>query len=627
MIDSAALLEGSRPRLKSRDAAADPQDPPRYLRSPRSFIMHYLASWRWHFIFLAVLVVVAGCSAVGVQYAMKLLVDGMAAGPGDHIGLVWTALATFIVLIAAESLLWRASGWLGCRATIGVGVDMRLDLFDHLSGQPMRYFTENLAGSLGQRITATAGNFGALSNTLVWRITPPTIDFLGALVVFATINGQMALVLGVYVVAVTVGLILFGERGRPMHQAFAGRAAETAGGLTDVISNMWAVKAFSARKRERQRLAGSFAVESRLQRRSWMFLEKTRLLYDILLWGMVSGMLSWALYLWSRGAITTGDVVIVSTLTFRILHGTRDLSLALVDVGQQFGFIQDTLKLIGQRPSLVDDPRHRVLHRGGGSVEFRKAGFTYGGPGREAVHELSLFIRPGEEVGIVGPSGAGKSTLISLIQRLYDVQSGDVLIDGQSVTSITQDSLRDALAVVPQEISLFHRSVMENIRFGRPDASDEEVYAAARAACCDGFIRSLPEGYDTMVGERGAKLSGGQRQRIGIARAFLKNAPIIILDEATSALDTESEMAIQHSLVDLMQERTVIAVAHRLSTVAAFDRVLVMQGGRIVEEGPAHELRRRGGLFTRMWRLQAEGLPIEGAEPLGYASAGQERAA
>ncbi|WP_191061788.1 ABC transporter ATP-binding protein [Geminicoccus harenae] len=611
MTDSAALLQGTRPRLKARPAAADPQDLPQFLRSPQPFIMHYLASWRWHFILLAALVVIAGCSAVGVQYAMKLLVDGMASGPGDNVGLVWTAFLVFVGLIAMESLLWRASGWLGCRATIGVGVDMRLDLFDHLSGQPMRYFTENLAGSLGQRITATAGNFGALSNTLVWRITPPTIDFLGALVVFTTINGQMALALGLYVVAVTVGLILFGERGRPLHQAFAGTAAEAAGGLTDVISNMWAVKAFSARKRERQRLAGTFAVEAGRQRRSWMFLEKTRLLYDILLWGMITGMLSWALYLWGQQAITTGDVVIVSMFTFRILHGVRDLSLALIEIGQHFGFIADTLKLIGQRPTLVDDPDHRVLQRGGGSVEFRKAGFAYGAPDRDAIHELSLFIRPGEKVGIVGPSGAGKSTLISLIQRLYDVQSGDVLIDGQSVTSITQDSLRDALAVVPQEISLFHRSVMENIRFGRPDASDEEVYAAARAACCDGFIRSLPEGYHTLVGERGTRLSGGQRQRIGIARAFLKNAPIIILDEATSALDTESEMAIQHSLVDLMEERTVIAVAHRLSTVAAFDRVLVMQDGHIVEEGPAHELRRRGGLFTRMWRLQAEGLPVD----------------
>ena len=221
------------------------------------------------------------------------------------------------------------------------------------------------------------------------------------------------------------------------------------------------------------------------------------------------------------------------------------------------------------------------------------------------------MIPAGQKIGIVGPSGAGKSTMVHLLQRLYDVQKGRILIDGQPLTEVTQDSLREALAVVPQEISLFHRSLMENIRFARPDATDEEVFAAARAACCDGFIRALPQGYDTIVGERGMKLSGGQRQRVGIARAFLKDAPIIVFDEATSALDTESEMEIQRSLVRLMRDRTVMAVAHRLSTLAAFDRIVVMRAGRIVEDGTATELRRRGGLFDRMWRLQAEGLSLD----------------
>ncbi len=628
MTDSQAILDRARPLAKPRASKSVCQDLPDHLQTPLRFIRHYVGTWHWHFAALAILVLAAGSSAIGVQYAMKLLVDAMAVGSSQELRPVWMALGVFVVLIALESLLWRASGWLGCRATIGVGVDMRLDLFDHLGGQSMRYFTENLAGSLGQRITATAGNFGALANTLVWRIAPPAIDFLGAIVVFSTINGEMTLVLAAYVVAVTVSMILFGERGRPLHQRYAGQAAETAGELTDIISNMWAVKAFSARGRERERLARRFGAEARVQRHSWMFVEKTRLLYEMAMWLMTGGMLSWAVLLWSQGTITTGDVVIVSTLTFRILHGGRDLSMSLVDIGQHFGFIEDTLKLIGRRPSLVDDPRHRVLQPGGGLIEFRKASFAYGGPSRDAIHGLSLRIPAGQKVGIVGPSGAGKSTLISLVQRLHDVQDGDILIDGQSVSSITQDSLRNALAVVPQEISLFHRTIRENIRFGRPDASDEEVDAAARAAFCDGFIRRLPQGYDTMVGERGAKLSGGQRQRIGIARAFLKNAPIILLDEATSALDTESEMAIQTSLVDLMEDRTVVAVAHRLSTVAAFDRILVMLDGRIVEDGTAAELRRRGGVFARMWRLQAEGLPIEAVRTDGNGDpASRKRAA
>jgi ATP-binding cassette subfamily B protein len=232
------------------------------------------------------------------------------------------------------------------------------------------------------------------------------------------------------------------------------------------------------------------------------------------------------------------------------------------------------------------------------------------------IRRVNLHIPAGQKVGIVGASGAGKSTLVHLIQRLHDVQAGSISIDGQNIAEVTQDNLRGALAVVPQEISLLHRSVIENIRFARPDARDEEVFAAASAAACD-FIAQLPQGYNTIVGERGIRLSGGQRQRVGIARAFLKNAPIIIFDEATSALDTDSEMRILDALVRLMAERTVISVAHRLSTLKKFDRIIVLDGGEIVEDGSIPELRRRRGVFESMWRAQADGLA--GAEMMDAA--------
>jgi ATP-binding cassette subfamily B protein len=215
-----------------------------------------------------------------------------------------------------------------------------------------------------------------------------------------------------------------------------------------------------------------------------------------------------------------------------------------------------------------------------------------------------LRIEPGQRVGLVGPSGAGKSTLIGLVQRLADVDGGRILIDDQDIRGMTQDSLRAAIAVVPQDISLFHRSVMENIRYAKPEATNEEILAAAKAARCDDFIRALPEGYDTIVGERGTKLSGGQRQRLGIARALLKDAPIVVLDEATSSLDSGSEIEIQRALEVLMRDRTVLAIAHRLSTVAKFDRVIVLQHGRGVEDGSPAELRRRQGWFDHMCRLQ-----------------------
>lgn len=584
---------------------------PPFLEGSAAFIKHYVHRQLPQFILLTVLVISAASCAVAIQYVMKVLVDAM-AGPRDS-SAAQTALAIFISLIAVESILWRLCGWLGCKATLAIGVQMRLDLFDFLNGQPMKYFAENLAGSLGQRVTATAGNFGALTNIVIWRIAPPAVDFIGTVIVFTVVDWRMAVALASAVVVIMGGLLAFGERGRHLHRTYASYANEVGGSLIDVITNMWSVKAFSARAREHARLAASFRTEADAQRDSWMYTEKARLIHDIALWVMAGGMLAWAVRQWSRGEITPGDVVLVSALTFRILHGSRDMALSLVDMVQHFGFIEDTLRIIGQPQTVVDMPQAPAIRPRGGAIEFRKVSFTYGTE-IDAIHNLDLSIPAGQKVGIVGPSGAGKSTFVHLVQRLYDVQGGQILIDGQPIASVTQDSLREALAVVPQEILLFHRTVMENIRFARPEASDEEVYAAARAAHCEAFISRLSEGYDTLVGERGVKLSGGQRQRIGIARAFLKAAPVIVLDEATSALDTESELMIQASLVKMFRDRTVIAVAHRLSTLSSFDRILVMNGGRVLEDGNAAELRAHGGLFARMWRLQAEGLSLDAAE-------------
>ncbi|MHC1999126.1 ABC transporter ATP-binding protein [Methylobacterium sp. CM6241] len=578
-----------------------------HLSGPGRFILHHISRWRWHFGLLFALVIASAACGVGQQYVLKRFVDAMTL-PSDAASAVTGVLMLFLGLIAAESLLARLTGWLACRTTVGVGVGLRLELFDELSAQSMRYFAENLAGSLGQRITATAGNFGALINTLIWRIIPPLVDVGGAVIIFSTIDLALTAALLVFVTAVTLGLIVFGERGRPIHRAYSGEAATVAGDLVDTITNMWTVKAFSARRREWMRLRTGFEAEAAAQRRSWMYLEIARLLHDLALWVMAAGILTWAIVLWGRGQASPGDIVMVASLTLRILHSSKDMALSLVDVAQQFGFIEETLAVIAKPRTVRDAPGAPALLCSAGRIELRDVSFAYG-LGARALDGVSLTIPAGQKVGIVGPSGAGKSTLIQLLQRLHDVQRGAILIDGTPIDSITQDSLRDALAVVPQDISLLHRSVMENIRFARPHADDAAVFAAARAAACDGFVRRLPQGYHTIVGERGAKLSGGQRQRIGIARAFLKDAPIILLDEATSALDTESEMAIQAALVRIMRHRTVVSVAHRLSTLTGFDRILVIDQGRVVEDGSPAFLRHAGGVFERMWRLQAEGLP------------------
>jgi len=578
---------------------------------PVAFFLRYVARWPGHFGGLLALIIGAAACAVVVQYGMKLLVDAMAT-PDRAAAAVWGPLTLFITLIGMENLLWRLGGWLGCRTVVGVGVDIRLDLFQHLSGHPMRYFAEHFAGALGGRITTTAGAAGAIIGTFTWNILPPITDFVGAVIVLTLVDWQMAAALVAFVATVAGGIAAIGARGRRLHRTYGEQSSYVSGELVDVVSNVWVVQAFSARARERARLAQKLRTEATAQRESWMYLEKTRVVHDICLWVMAGGMLMWAVSSWSAGQITAGDVVMVSALTFRILHGSRDLAFALVGTTQHFGLIAETLRIIGQPHAVADAPDAHPLIGLGGSIDFEKVSFTYP-DGRTVFEDFTLHIPAGQRIGIVGPSGAGKSTLIGLVQRLDDVQAGRVMIDGQCVAGVTQDSLRAAVAVVPQEISLFHRSVLDNIRYGRPDATDEEVMLAARAAYCDDFIRELPQGYGTLVGERGIKLSGGQRQRIGIARAFLKNAPILILDEATSSLDTEGEIEIQRALNQLMHGRTVLAVAHRLSTLSGFDRIIVLMDGRIAEDGSPTELRRRGGIFETLWRLQAEGFSMDEA--------------
>ncbi len=589
-------------------AAAVPQVKPDELPLPSrpvAFLWHYICARPWHFGGLLALIVGAASCAVAVQYGMKLLVDAMAQGTADRGSAnVWWPLGLFIGLIVTENVFWRLGGWLGCRTVVASVVDIRVDLFKHLTGHPMRYFTEHFAGSLGNRISAVGQAAGAIYGGLAWKIVPPIVDFLGAVVVLLTVDVRMAVALILFVAIVAVLITGFGIRGRYKHQRFAAQSARVGGELVDAVSNVWTIKAFSARDREAERLAHEIGFEARAQRRSWMYLEKARVMHDICLSVMAGGMLIWAIQLWVGGEVTAGDVVLVSALTFRILHGSRDLALALVDATQQIGAIDDTLRIIVQPHGLDDSDNQLMLAEG--DITFERIRFAY--PGRGVVFDgLELHIPAGQKVGVVGSSGAGKSTLINLIQRLDDVQSGRILIDGQDIRSVSQDSLREKIAVVPQETALFNRSIRENIRYGRPDASDDEVVEAARSAFCDGFIRELPQGYDTLVGERGVMLSGGQRQRLGIARAFLKDAPILILDEATSALDTQSEGEIQAALNLLVHNRTVVAVAHRLSTLASFDRIIVLRDGRIVEDGPPQELRRHGGEFDALWRMQADG--------------------
>lgn len=569
--------------------------------TPIPFLWRYVRVRPWHFFVMLLLVVGASGCAVAVQYGMKLLVDAMADDKG-HSAQVWEPFTLFLALIVLENVFWRLGGWLGCRTVVGSCADLRIDLFTHLTGHTVRYFTQHFAGALANRVSSAGAAAGSIYGGLAWKIIPPCVDFLGAVVVLCTVRLSMAFSLIVCVLLVAALITVIGIRGRARHIDFASQSARVGGEIVDLVSNVWTIKAFSARDRERARLEKEIGVEARAQRRSWIYLEKARVLHDICLSIMAGAMLGWAIKLWLEGQVTPGDVVMVSALTFRILHGSRDLALALVDTSQQMGVIAETLNIIAQPHALSDT--HQELTPTRGHIQLVDVSYAYPN-GVQVFSHLALDIPAGQSVGIVGTSGSGKSTLIGLLQRLDDVGSGAILIDDQDIRSVSQDSLRRQIAVVPQEPALFNRSILENIGYSQPQASEHQIIEAARQAYCDDFIQALPEGYLTQVGERGVMLSGGQRQRLGLARAFLKDAPILILDEATSALDSSSEAMIQSALTHLMQGRTVLVVAHRLSTIASFDRVLVLEEGRLVQDGAPEELRRNDGQFRTLWQLQS----------------------
>ena len=578
---------------------------------PTAFLMRYIRRHAvGHAVVLISVVLAVGCS-IASQYSVKHLVDTLTAGQHRP---VWIAFIILAVLIAADNMLWRVGGWVASHCFVAVTGDLRRALFHHLTGHSPSYFADRPPGTLAGRITATGNAIYTVENTFAWNVLPPLLAVAGSIAVMITVSPMMAAALIAVSALLAFILSRLAARGRPLHHQYATDAAAVDGELVDVINNMPLVRAFGATLRERARFGARVEQEMATRGRSLRYLEKLRLFHAAITAGLTAGLLAWAILLWEDGSATSGDVVLVTSLGFTILHGTRDLAVALVDTIQHVARLSEALATLLLPHELVDAHEARALEAPRGRVEFRNVTYSYPASSQSVLDDFSVTIEAGTRVGLVGRSGSGKSTVLSLLQRLRDVPSGRILIDGHDIASLTQESLRNAIGVVPQDVSLFHRSVMENIRYGRPDATDAEVRAAAEAASCRQFIEALPEGYDTEVGDRGVKLSGGQRQRLAIARAFLRNSPILLLDEATSALDSESEAAVQRALNRLMQGRTVIAVAHRLSTLQDFDRILVMQSGRVLQDGTPAELECRNGPFRDLLRRQSHEMTMLAAD-------------
>jgi ATP-binding cassette subfamily B protein len=568
-----------------------------YAHRPLPFVLRYLRQRLAPHVVILVAVIAAVACSVGTQYGVKYLVDGLSAGPA-RAGNVWLAFIFLMSLIAADNFLWRIASWTASFTFVGVTGDLRRDIFRHLTGHAPSYFSDRLPGMLTSRITATSNAVFTVENMFVWNVLPPCMATILAIALIGTVSLPMAAGLIVIAGSMVIALFRLAAAGKPLHDDFADKAAAVDGEMVDVINNMPLVRAFCGLSFEHDRFDATVGRELTARGRSLRYLEKLRITHAGITVVLTIALLAWAIMLWQGGSATTGDVVLVCTLGLSILSATRDLAVALVDVTQHVARLTEAIATLLLPHELRDHPEAEPLVKSGAAITFNNISFHYPG-GIQVFDKFSLRIQPGQRVGLVGHSGGGKSSLFVLLQRFYDLQHGSISIDGQDISRVTQQSLRQAISVVPQDISLFHRSIMQNIRYGRPAATDDEVLRAAIAARCD-FVATLPEGLATMVGDRGVKLSGGQRQRIAIARAFLKDAPILLLDEATAALDSESEEAIREALGRLMRGRTVIAIAHRLATLRHFDRVVVLKAGKIIEDGPPDRLMQSHGPYREL---------------------------
>lgn len=487
------------------------------------------------------------------------------------------------------------------------------DSFWRVTRMSTEWHANNFAGSLVRRITRGMWAIDLLDDTLLLSLFPALLALTGSAVVLGTHWISMGLLVA-FSALVFIAVSAWLSLGYVAPSARLSNAQDTriGGALADAITCNAVVKSFGAEDREDSRLAHTLTKWRSRTFRSWVLGTRSGTAQLTLLLLLRTSVIGYGLLLWWRGLATAGDLTFVLTSYF-IVHGyLRDIGHHVASLQRGVNEMEDVVTLRTQPLGIQDVQGAQSLQVTRGDIHFEDITFRYGGHRTPLFSEFSVHIRPGERVGLVGHSGSGKTTFVKLLLRLYDVNEGRICIDGQNIALTEQSSVRAQLALVPQEPILFHRSLAENIAYGRPNASLQEIEQAAALASADGFIRRQPKGYQTLVGERGVKLSGGERQRIALARAFLANAPVLILDEATSSLDSESEAAIQSAMERLMSGRTSIVIAHRLSTVRMLDRILVFDAGRIVEEGSHDELiRRSGGIYRNLFEKQALGLVPE----------------
>jgi ATP-binding cassette subfamily B protein len=553
--------------------------------------------------------------SIGIQLAalasplyMKQFFNILAAGNASS-----AAIHNLLVLIVIIGAIATA-GWVFRRMQM-YGIinfesramtDLYASAFDHLINHSYQFFISRFSGTLTRRVGKYAGAFETLIDNIMMGFFPMAIFVIGAVGVLFFRSHVLGIVLGIWVVVFVAFQIYMARIRQPLRIARTEADSKLVGVLSDDISNQNTIALFSGAVYERNIFAAVVEHWRAATMRSWNTDEIIWALQDVLIVGINIGLLWGTLVLWQRGLFTIGDFVLVQSYLMGLFNQLTNINQNMRRCYDAIADASEMIEIIKTPHEVADAPHAAKLAVTHGEIVFENAGFSYPN-GQTVFNHLNLAVAGGEKLAFVGSSGAGKTTITRILLRLYDVTEGAIRIDGQNISAVTQNSVRDAIAFVPQEPILFHRTLMENIRYGRRDASDEEVFKAARAAHCSEFIDALSDGYQTLVGERGVKLSGGERQRVAIARAILKNAPILVLDEATSSLDSESEALIQDALQTLMRGKTVIVIAHRLSTIMKMDRIVVIEDGSIVAEGNHEELLKQGGLYKKLWSIQAGG--------------------